>query len=141
MNNTDHTIVDVHVHVGVVGDSQPQHGGMSQHYRESVGFKIFLLFLGVNEDDVCDDFLREETIKRISASTVDKVVLLALDPVYDKDGRRQEARSHMWVANEYVHELCHEDRLANRALMACSVHPYDPRFKDRVREWIDKGAV
>ncbi len=141
MNNLDHTVVDVHVHVGVVGDSQPQHGGMSKHYRESVGFKIFLLFLGVNEDDVCDDFLREETIKRISVSKVDKVVLLALDPVYDKDGNRQESRSHMWVANEYVYELCHEPRLANRALMACSVHPYDRNFKERVREWIGKGAV
>lgn len=141
MNDTEHTIVDAHVHVGVIGDRRPDLGRMSEYYRSSVGFKIFLLFLGIDADDVCDDFMREETIKRIANSSVDKVVLLPLDPVYDRDGELQVARSHMWVSNEYAHELCQDVRLANRALFACSVHPYDNNFKDRVRDWIGKGAV
>ena len=45
----------------------------------------------------------------------------------------------MWVDNDYVLDL--QKELPNRVLLGASVHPYDFDFEDRVKKYVDKGAV
>ena len=112
---------------------------MSEKYRRELVYKSFLLFVRMKESDVCDKTLRERTLETIRSSGVDKVVCLALDPVYEPGGARREDLSHVWVDNDYVLDLRKE--LPDRILLGASVHPYDPAFKDRVKKYVDEGAV
>lgn len=136
---SDGNLIDNHIHVGLVGNHWPKLGKMSEWYREQLGFKIFLMFAGVKPEEVSDTHLTEAIIKTIDSSLVDKVVCLALDPVYDIKGVRNEGASHMWVDNDYiVNEL---QPKSNKVLLGASVHPYDPEFKTRVSKYVDKKAV
>jgi predicted TIM-barrel fold metal-dependent hydrolase len=132
-------IVDVHVHVGLLGDRWPQWGRLSPWYRQQVVYRVFLLYSRIPEDRVCDRTLRKATVQIIGSSTVDKVVCLALDPVYDKQGQRREDRSHVWVDNDYV--LALREELPDKILFGASIHPYDPLFSERLRKYADAGAV
>ncbi len=133
------TLIDGHVHVGLLGDEHPGLGRMSQHFRSRLEYRVFLAFGRVEADLVCDRVLREATLEAIGTSGLDHAVCLALDHVYDSEGRPRPDLSHMWVANDYVVGL--RDELGDRVLLGASVHPYDPRFEDRVREAVDQGAV
>jgi predicted TIM-barrel fold metal-dependent hydrolase len=132
-------IVDVHFHVGLAGDKWPQMGGMSPWYKEQLVFKIFLLYADLKPGDVCDEKMDEAILHSIRATKVDKVVCLALDPVYDTNGNRQEKASNVWTDNSYVFWL--RDRLPEKVLPGASVHPLDPKFRERVEECVAKGAV
>ncbi len=141
MNNTEtsQSIVDAHCHVGVLGDDYPHWGRLSDWYRQQIVYKIFLLYAGLKEDEVSDRTLRQRTEQVISEANLAHVVCLALDPVYDLDGGRHEDRSHVWVDNDYVLDL--RRTLGDKVLLAASVHPYDNRFQERVRKYVDEGAV
>ncbi|OGU59498.1 MAG: hypothetical protein A2X64_08270 [Ignavibacteria bacterium GWF2_33_9] len=132
-------LIDVHVHVGLVGNRWPEWGRMSKWYRDQVGFKIFLKFAGIKPEEVSDTHLTEAIIKTIDSSKMDKVVCLALDPVYDIKGIRNEGASHVWIDNEYIIQQLQKS--SNKVLLGASVHPYDPEFKARVSNYVDKGAV
>jgi len=137
--NAEFPVVDMHVHVGLVGDRWPQWGRMSAEYRSSLVYKTFLVYGRIPEDNVCDEVLRRKTLEVVAESSVDYVVGLALDPVYTPDGRRAEARSHLWVDNDYVIDLSNASN--GRILLGASVHPYDPAFRERVAKYVDQGAV
>lgn len=132
-------VIDMHCHVGLLGDEFPHWGKMSDWYTRQLVFKVFLLFGRVDPDEVSDRTLREGTEKAISETTLDHVVCLALDPVYDNNGERREDLSHLWVDNDYVLDL--QRTIGDKVLFGASVHPYDTQFKERVRLYIDKGAV
>jgi len=132
-------VIDVHFHVGLLGDRFPEWGSPSSWYRRQLQFKAFLLYTRVHQDELCDDKMMEKTLETIDGSRMDGVVCLALDPLYDEQGHRREDLSHMWVDNEYVLHLRRE--LPYRVLLGASVHPYDPNFEDRVRTYVDEGAV
>jgi len=134
----DARVIDVHVHVGLLGDRWPEWGRFSEWYRQQITFKIFLLYAHLQPDQVCDTVLRETTVRIISTCGLDKVVCLALDPVYAEDGTMQKSASHLWVANEYILELQKE---TSKVLFGASVHPYDTNFEDRVKRYVDQGAV
>ncbi len=132
-------VVDVHCHVGLLGDQYPELGKMSESYTQQLVYHVFLLFVGLDKDDVSDRTLREATERTICESKVDHVVCLALDPVYDPGGVKREHLSDMWVSNEYILEL--QQSIGDKVLFGASVHPYDPRFEARVDECVEKGAV
>jgi hypothetical protein len=138
-------IIDCHVHVGLCGDQWPQWGGMSAWFQRQFVFQIFLLYAGLKPDHVSDQNLHKKGIETIAGSDVDHVVCLALDPVYTPQGVRNTSASHLWVDNEYVLYLQKEPALnqdgKQRVLFGASVHPYDPQFRDRVKKYIDLGAV
>jgi hypothetical protein len=131
--------VDIHCHVGLLGDEQPQWGHMSEWYTRQTVYKVFLIYGRMDADAVSDHTLREATERAIGQTKVDQVVCLALDPVYDGQGHRCEDRSHMWVDNDYVVDL--QRSLPGKVLLGASVHPYDPDFRKRVDTYVDKGAV
>lgn len=132
-------LVDMHCHVGLLGDEYPHWGKMSEWYRRQAVYKVFLIYGRMEADEVSDRTLRDATEKAISDSKLDHVVCLALDPVYDTKGQRREDLSHMWVDNDYILDL--RQSLGEKVLLGASSHPYDPNFKNRVKKYIDKGAV
>jgi predicted TIM-barrel fold metal-dependent hydrolase len=139
MKSSRGKLIDMHVHVGLLGDEYPQWGRLSEFFQQQLAFKIFLLYGRVKPNELSDRVLRAAALQTIDESAVDHVVCLALDPVYDGDGQRREDKSHMWVDNEYVLDLRNE--LGEKILLGASVHPYDPAFAGRVEEYVGKGAV
>jgi len=134
-------VVDLHFHVGLLGDSVPRQGALSDHFREQPAYPIFLAYARVPKDHVCDQTLREATENALAgASQVDQVVCLALDPIYDRaTGERREDLSHMWVDNGYVLDL--QRTLGPKVLLGASIHPYDRDFAYRLATVVDQGAV
>lgn len=139
MSPESYPTIDMHCHVGLVGDRWPRWGGMSAEYRRELTYKIFLLYARISEDEVCDRRLREKAVETIATSSLDKVVCLALDPVYSESGVRNQAASHLWVDNDFILEL--QKDLPGKVLLGASVHPFDKDFKDRVKKYVDLGAV
>jgi hypothetical protein len=131
--------VDMHCHVGVLGDEHPEWGRLSDWYRKQITYRVFLMYGRIKEDMVCDRTLREATERALSECSLDHVVCLALDPVYDESGSRQESRSHVWVDNDYVLDL--RRTVGDKVLLGASVHPYDAEFENRVKKYVDSGAV
>jgi hypothetical protein len=132
-------VTDIHCHVGLLGDKHPEWGQMSPSYQEQPVFKAMLIYGRLDEDEVCDATLRTSTEEAIAGSHVGHVVCLALDPVYDLEGTQHKDLSHVWVANEYILEL--QKTLGGKVLLGASVHPFDPAFKERVVDYVNKGAV
>lgn len=141
--------VDMHVHAGVLGHDDPSAGGMSAAMRSSTAFRIFLLYNRLDPATVTDSVLRERLLAVIQQSRLDRVVVLALDQVHDTHGKPQPQRTTLWVSNEWVRELADEyqSRLPPQEkgkcgiLLGASVHPFDPDFRNRVRQVVDWGAV
>ncbi|MBI4538058.1 MAG: hypothetical protein HY704_00940 [Gemmatimonadetes bacterium] len=131
--------VDMHFHVGLLGDEHPHWGRLAVAYRRRPTYRIFLLYAGIDADRVSDRTLRESALRIIERCSMDHVVCLALDPVYDDAGRRREDLSELWVDNDYVLDLRRE--LGSKILLGASVHPFDPHFRDRVKKYADAGAV
>jgi len=131
--------IDLHCHVGLLGDIYPHWGRMSDWFRRQTVYEVFLFYGRIREEDVSDNTLRAATEKTIGESTLDHVVCLALDPVYDSSGQRREDLSHMWIDNEYILDL--RKSLGDKVLLGASIHPYDPDFRTRVKKYIEKGAV
>ncbi len=132
-------VTDVHCHVGLVGDAHPQWGQMTPRYRSLPVFKAMLLYGRLDAQDVSDATLRASTEEAIRSSCLGHVVCLAIDPVYDLDGRRREDLSYFWVDNDYILDL--QRTVGEKVLLGASVHPYDPDFEQRVLHYVDKGAV
>lgn len=134
--------IDSHVHVALLGEDPhfKGYGAISPWLRQQLVFRIMLLYGRIPPDQVSDRTLRDAALRTILTSSLDHVVCLALDPVYDEDGIRREERSHLWVDNRYI--LDHlQPHAHKRILLGASVHPYDPGFTTRVAEAVDRGAV
>jgi len=131
--------IDMHTHVGLLGDLWPQWGGLSPYFRRQLTYKVFLLYARIPEHLVSDRVLRERTEETITECGLDQVVCLALDPPYDEAGHRRQDRAHLWVDNDYVVDL--QRTVGSKVLLGASVHPYDAQFEDRVRRVVDQGAV
>src|SRR5690606_1283084 len=65
-------------------------------------------------------------------------VILAFDAVHDRDGRRDEPNTHLYVTNDYVIELCRRHR---NMLFGASVHPYRKDAVAELERCIAAGAV
>ncbi|UCC71388.1 MAG: hypothetical protein JSV86_13450 [Gemmatimonadota bacterium] len=139
MGESDGKVIDMHFHIGLLGDKYPHWGRLDPWYQRQLAFKIFLLYARIDPSHLSDDTLREKTLRTIDECSLDHVVCLAMDPVYDRSGQRREDKSYMWVDNDYVLDLRRE--LGDKILLGASVHPYDPDFTDRVKKYTDQGAA
>jgi len=132
------SVIDAHVHVGLRGDSFGM-GAFSDSFMAQPAFKVFLAYARLRGRTITDAVLHEATLAALEGCHLDRVICLALDPVYDPDGTRREDRCHMWVDSAYPCRL--RDELPDRVLPGASVHPYRRDFAAEVRRWVDKGAV
>ena len=131
--------IDMHCHVGVLGDDDPKMGGLSPWYRKQITYRVFLFYSDLTPETVTEAELRAKLIEVFKGCTLDHVVCLALDPVYREGGKRDEDASNVWVDNEYVLGL--REDVGEKVLFGASVHPFDPDFEARVEECVKKEAV
>jgi uncharacterized protein len=80
----------------------------------------------------------ELLLRQVRASSLDAVVLLALDRVYDASGKVMEGHGSAYVPNEYVLELA---RKYPEFLPAVSIHPARPDAYEELDRCIAGGAV
>lgn len=139
VNAPEPKVIDMHVHVGLRGDTLGHWGHFSEWYMQQPVFDVFRLYAGLEKDQLTDVKIRAATERVIAEAQVDHVVCLALDPPYDQAGNRLERQCHMWVANGYAVEL--RRAVGPKVLVGASVHPYDKDFTRRVRDVVDQGAV
>jgi predicted TIM-barrel fold metal-dependent hydrolase len=129
--------VDCHVHVAAC---TPGHGSMSPRLLGSLPFRFMRWRMGlVGADERTERALEAHLARVITETTdLDAAVVLAFDAVYDLDGRRDEARTHLYVTNEYVTELAARHR---NMLFGASVHPYRHDALDELERCVRGGAV
>jgi hypothetical protein len=136
-------VIDSHVHVAVKGDHPEfrEFGkiGVQITSGNRLAYAIMLKYAGVDGADT-DENIEKAILTTIAGiKEVDKVVCLALDPIYGRDGIRNTDETALWVANEYVLKL--RSQLPSKILFGASVHPYDPEFERRVDKYVEQGAV
>jgi predicted TIM-barrel fold metal-dependent hydrolase len=140
---SDKNIIDMHVHVILRGkDEYKKLGRFIPQSLSKTTFKILLYFNRLEKKKE----LKDKTIINLydkligGCNRINQIVCLALDPVFNRDGEKRAERSNVWISNEYVINL-RDNFFPNKVLFGASVHPYDPDFKKRVKECVEKGAV
>src|SRR5690606_31230540 len=92
-------ILDIHVHISAMSAG---HGWMSRRLLESLPFRFMRWRLGLKgEDEATERALEARLAATIAESGVDAAVILAFDAVHDRDGRRDEPNTHLYVTNDY----------------------------------------
>ena len=113
-------IIDCHVHLSAF---TPGRGRMSRRLLDSMPFRFMRWKFGlVGEDQRTEQALEELLAKTVAgASPVNTAVVLAFDAIHDADGRRNDARTHFAVENDYVRDVT---RKYPGLLYGASIHPY-----------------
>jgi predicted TIM-barrel fold metal-dependent hydrolase len=113
-------IVDCHVHLSAF---TPGHGYMSRTLLDSMPFRFMRWKFGLVGEDARTERTLEELLARTvaEASPVNTAVVLAFDAVHDAAGKRDAARTHFEVANDYVRDVA---RKYPGLLYGASIHPY-----------------
>lgn len=142
-------VVDMHVHVGVVGKgSWSKYGHFSEEYQRQFVFQVFLTLTGLAKNPFqkkrpTDEQLFAKTLEVIADTKVPRMVGLAMDHFVDSQTRQGTPEdSHMWVSNRYlVDKLIPETK--GKILFGASVNPNWPldTFKNHVTWCVDEGAV
>ena len=130
-------ILDLHVHVSAF---TPAHGGMSRRILDSVPFRFMRWRLGIKDEGEATERAIEAKLVRTIDETqkLDAAVVLAFDAVHDRDGRLDEANTHLRVTNDYVIELA---RRHPKVLFGASVHPYRTDAVAELERCVRAGAV
>jgi len=96
---------------------------MSRTLLDSVPFRFMRWKFGLVGEDAHTEQVLEDLLARTvaEASPVNAAVVLAFDAVHDAAGKRDAARTHFEVANDYVRDVT---RKAPGLLYGASIHPY-----------------
>ncbi len=129
--------IDCHVHLSALS---PGHGGMSPKLMRSLPFKFLRWKFGLDPDaSDFDSRLVRILLDQLDACTeLDAVVVLAFDAVYDKEGRRDDANTHLFLENDFVADL---SRRHPKILFGASIHPYRADALDELDRCVKAGAV
>ncbi|MGC4033185.1 MAG: amidohydrolase family protein [Tepidisphaeraceae bacterium] len=129
--------IDCHVHLSAL---LPGHGSMSRRILKSPQFWLLAKWLGVPIDPARTDAALEAVLVRLldEAVELDAVVLLAFDAVFNVDGLRNDADTHLTLENDYVRLLAERHR---KILFGASVHPYRPDAIAELERCVRGGAV
>lgn len=130
-------VVDCHVHVS---SFCPPNGLMSQRLLKSAAFRFMRWRLGIKgEDQRAEREIAASLINHIDGTEqLDAAVVLAFDAVYNRDGQRDDARTHLYVSNDYVIELARRNQ---KVLFGASVHPYRKDAVAEIERCVAAGAV
>jgi len=129
-------IIDVHTHICAM---TPGRGSMSRKLLDKGAFRFMRKRLGIiGEDRQTEDQLVGVYLRTIAEAGIDAAVVLAFDAVYGDDGRRDEARTHIYVTNDYARELSLQHP---QILYGASVHPYRSDALAELERSIAGGCV
>jgi predicted TIM-barrel fold metal-dependent hydrolase len=130
-------VIDCHVHVCAL---TPGRGSMSKRLLDSLPFRFMRWRFGMRGDDAgMERDLAALLVRTIDATEMlDAVVVLAFDGVYDASGNLDEARTHLYVTNDYVAELA---RRHEKVLFGASVNPYRADALEELQRCIAQDAA
>ncbi|MGH7412333.1 MAG: amidohydrolase family protein [Candidatus Methylomirabilis sp.] len=137
---TTRSIIDIHVHV-----LPPDACSAEAYVSTTQWYWPSFLYLRVRhrmkrQEPVAGNGIIRSHLARAVASmqAVDRVVALALDAVYDESGRKDNRRTHFYVANDYVFQLAKSD---DRFLPGASVNPKRLDALAELDRCLEQGAV
>jgi predicted TIM-barrel fold metal-dependent hydrolase len=130
-------VIDCHVHVSAFSGGR---GMMSRSLQRTIPFRFMRWRLGMEgEDERTDDALANLLAKTIGeCEALDAAAVLAFDAVYDADGSRDDARTHLYVSNDYVMQLAAKHP---KMLFGASIHPYRRDAVEELERCVEAGAV
>jgi predicted TIM-barrel fold metal-dependent hydrolase len=130
-------VIDCHVHICA---AVPGHGWMSNRLQKSLAFRFMRWRLGIKGYDAdTEKQLEGKLVETIDQNArLDRAVVLAFDAVHDRDGRLDEANTHLYVTNDYVIDLA---RRYPKMLFGASVHPYRKDAVAEIERCVKAGAV
>ena len=90
--------IDCHVHISAC---TPGHGWMSDRLLNSLPFRFMRWSFGIEGTDEKSERRLEQLLADTIEQTpeLDAAVVLAFDAVHDRDGRLDEANTHLYVTN------------------------------------------
>lgn len=135
-------MLDMHSHLAGIGA-----GGsgcfICPELRKGWKYPLYLRAFHVTQQELQeqgDALIVDRFVEQLSASRyVDAAVVLALDLVFDRDGRRRDDRTQVYVPNDWLAAQCR--RYPHQLYLAASVHPYRPDALQRLEEAAELGAV
>src|ERR1700677_4880994 len=112
-------VIDCHVHAAAM---LPGHGITSQRQRSTLPFRFMRWRLRFARNDEAMERQGERKLAETVEQTkeTDAAVVLAFDGVYDERGELDVNKTHLFVTNDYVMELCGRHR---KMLFGASVNP------------------
>lgn len=130
-------IIDCHVHVAAMTQV---HGCTSDQLLKTVPFRFMRWRLGmVGNDEGTERQIKSKLIETLNATPeLDAAVILAFDQVYTDDGTPDPARTHLYVTNDYVIDLCRKHR---KMLFGASVNPLRKDAVAELERCVAAGAV
>lgn len=129
--------IDCHVHISAF---LPGHGSMSVRLSRSIPFRFLRWGFGIGSiDESTDERLEKILVGQVNAcDRLDAAVVLAFDAVYDRQGRRDEHNTHLFIENDYVMSLT---RKHPKVLFGASIHPYRQDAIEELERCVKAGAV
>lgn len=131
-------IIDIHVHL--IGLNAQNGCFVSPKLSSGVVFHLLTYSLGLRglTRDEIDHAYHEQLVDWVHECDVDAVGLLALDAVYDSNGRFDEKRTQIYVPNDYCFEVC---SVSDQVLPIPSINPQRRDALDELERVSELGAV
>ena len=129
--------IDSHVHVCAF---TPEHGQTSDRLLNTLPFRFMRWRLGLaGNDGATERAVERKLVEAIDGTPeLDAAVVLAFDGVRADDGSVDLGRTHLYVTNDYVIDLC---RRHPKMRFGASVHPFRPDAVAEVERCVAAGAV
>ena len=137
---TPRPIIDIHVHI-LPPDacSAEAHVSTTQWNWPSFLYLRLRHRLKRQEQVEGSGIIRSHLSRAVaSMRAVDRIVVLALDAVYDDSGRQDSRHTHFYVANDYIFQVAKAD---NRFLPGASVNPRRRDALAELERCLEQGAV
>ncbi len=130
-------ILDMHVHVAAM---TPAHGKTSDKLLNTLPFRFMRWRLGmVGNDETTERQIESRLVETLETTPeVDAGVVLAFDAVYTETGDLDLPRTHLYVTNDYVVDLCKKHP---KMLFGASVNPYRKDAVAELERCVAAGAV
>ena len=131
-------IIDCHVHVCATTGG---HGFVSRRLQHSLVFRFmrWAQRLPHGHTPYLERAVENRLVQALQGTEqLDAAVILAFDGVHDREGNFDQARTHLYVTNDYVIELV---RKYPRMLFGASIHPYRKDAVAELERCVKAGAV
>ncbi|MBI3819838.1 MAG: amidohydrolase family protein [Planctomycetes bacterium] len=107
------------------------------HPVERVRFLIYKIAAGIEDAEQAESQYVERLVAR-AREQPGRMVLLAMDQYYDKNGRADRGKTQFYVPNAYVRKIA--DEHPDLFIAACSIHPYRADAIRELEECASAGA-
>ncbi len=134
------TLIDAHCHLAAVPDGE-NGCHLSERYRRGISYRFLLWRLGLRDTDpriVNERYLTRLRDQVRTSRFVKQVVLLAMDGVYDREGKPDLARTHFRIPNDLVLRTCRENA---EFLPGVSINPARRDALDELERCAEAGAA